>query len=113
MNSLARLMASISALIATLSLAWIALTLTGKIQPKCVTVFHDGSVEIIKMTHSETAVDTNLRVWSRHCSLHQRVRRVPANSLGCSWATLTRRVNPAFFFKISLISLGETQYAAC
>jgi len=59
MNSLARLMASISALIAALSLAWIALTLTGRMPPKCVTVFHDGSVALIQMTHSENAVDTN------------------------------------------------------
>ena len=46
MNSLVKLIASIAALIASLSFAWIALTMTGMISNRHVVVYHDGSVGI-------------------------------------------------------------------
>ena len=45
MNSFTKLVASISALIASLSFAWIALTITGTIPHRQFTVHHDGSVD--------------------------------------------------------------------
>jgi hypothetical protein len=48
MNSLAKLLASISALIASLSFAWIALTITGMIPNYAarVTVYHKGDIGV-------------------------------------------------------------------
>jgi hypothetical protein len=46
MNSLPKLIASIAALIASLSFAWLALTITGTIANRHVVVYHDGSVGI-------------------------------------------------------------------
>jgi hypothetical protein len=58
MNSLPKFIASISALIASLSFAWLALTITGMIPHRHVTVYHDGGVELsssvggLETTHS-------------------------------------------------------------
>jgi hypothetical protein len=48
MNSLAKFIASISALIASLSFAWIALTITGIIQNHVtrVTMYHKGEIDL-------------------------------------------------------------------
>ena len=46
MNSLTKLIASISALIASLSFAWVALTVTGMIPHHTVTVYHKGDVGV-------------------------------------------------------------------
>jgi hypothetical protein len=46
MNSFTKLVASISALIASLSLAWIALTITGTIPHHTVILHHTGDVEL-------------------------------------------------------------------
>jgi hypothetical protein len=45
MNSLAKMIASISALIASLSFAWVALSITGMIPHRHVAVYHNGGVE--------------------------------------------------------------------
>jgi hypothetical protein len=49
MNSLSKFIASIAALIASLALAWIALTVTGAIpnRPVQVSVYHDGEVKLV------------------------------------------------------------------
>jgi hypothetical protein len=59
MNSLTKFIASISALIASLSFAWIALTITGIIPKHIarVTVYHNGDVGLshsgdVDITHS-------------------------------------------------------------
>ncbi|PYL39176.1 MAG: hypothetical protein DMF36_06010 [Verrucomicrobia bacterium] len=58
MNSLTKLIASVSALIASLSFAWLVLTATGMIPYRHVTVHHDGGVELttgfggLDITHS-------------------------------------------------------------
>jgi hypothetical protein len=59
MNSLPKLIASISALIASLSFTWLTLTITGAIPYRHVTVFHDGSVAVVQMTHPGSAADTD------------------------------------------------------
>jgi hypothetical protein len=59
MNELTKLIASISAVIASLSFAWIALTITGTIPHRHITVFHDGSVAIIQIAHPGSAGDTD------------------------------------------------------
>jgi hypothetical protein len=46
MNSLPKLIASISALIASLSFAWIALTITGTIPHQSVRIYHGGKVQL-------------------------------------------------------------------
>jgi len=48
MNSLAKLIGSISALLASLSFAWIALTITGTIPNRAVqiTTYHNGQVQL-------------------------------------------------------------------
>jgi hypothetical protein len=45
MNSLAKLIASIAALITALSFAWLVLAATGTVN-RGVTVYHNGSVEL-------------------------------------------------------------------
>jgi hypothetical protein len=47
MNSFAKLTASVSALIASLSFAWLALTLTGMIPHESVHVYHDGQLQFM------------------------------------------------------------------
>jgi hypothetical protein len=46
MNLLPKLIASIAALIASLSFAWIAVTITGMIEPRHVVVYHYGGVGV-------------------------------------------------------------------
>jgi hypothetical protein len=46
MNSLAKFVASISALIASLSFAWIALTITEMIPHRHLTVYHNGGIDL-------------------------------------------------------------------
>jgi hypothetical protein len=46
MNSFVKIAPSIAALIAALSFAWIALTITETIPHRHVVVYHDGGVEL-------------------------------------------------------------------
>ena len=50
MDSLSKLLVSISALIASLALGWIALTITDTIPDRHVAIYHDGSVELTSAT---------------------------------------------------------------
>lgn len=64
MNSLTKLIASISAPIASLSFAWVALTLTGIIpRQNAITVYHRGSVGFNLSGDFEITHDGSLNMW--------------------------------------------------